>query len=249
MNVTDEMVEAGCAAVLKLGGEAWPIDCDDEEQKTARENIRVALEAALLCAFEQVGNQHRTLMPTPTVEKVETPAQGNPAPETHTVTPIDRLEDIAKAQKAYHDQKQQEFPTVEDFLDDDGELHLPADIGPLLSQSSYNGRYSEADWWLSTIQKVKAEASAAPPENQMTGVDEAATKAAFSHGYLLACCNVANLHGHPEIAFDILSELGISKAEVEAMDLCDYDLDALKEIETARGNKSLYRDATTEGQP
>jgi hypothetical protein len=91
--------------------------------------------------------------------------------------------------------------------------------------------------------------SAHPPQEHVTGVDEAATKAAFSHGYLLACCNVANLHGHPEIAFDILSELGISKAEVEAMDLCDYDLDALKEIETARGNKSLYRDATTEGQP
>lgn len=93
----------------------------------------------------------------------------NPARQTNLVTPIDRLEEIAKAQKAYHDQKQQEFPTVEDFLDDDGELHLPADIGPLLSQSSYNGRYSEADWWLSTIQKVKAETIQAPPETRERG--------------------------------------------------------------------------------
>lgn len=76
----------------------------------------------------------------------------------------DRLEEIAKAQKAYHDQKQQEFPSLEDYLTEDGEVHLPADIGPLLSQSHYNGRYSEGDWWLSTIQKMKAEASTSPSQ-------------------------------------------------------------------------------------
>lgn len=85
------------------------------------------------------------------------------------VTPLDRLEEIAKAQKAYHDRKQHEFPSVDDFLDEEGELHLPADIGPLLSQSSYNGRYSEADWWLSTIQNLKAETIPAPPENHLQG--------------------------------------------------------------------------------
>lgn len=45
---------------------------------------------------------------------------------------LDRLEETAKAQKAYHDAKQQEFPSLDDFLSEDGELHLPADIGPLL---------------------------------------------------------------------------------------------------------------------
>jgi hypothetical protein len=36
----------------------------------------------------------------------------------------------------------------------------------LLSQSSYNGRYSEADWWISTIQKVKAEFGPSPQEQK-----------------------------------------------------------------------------------
>lgn len=47
LRVTDEMIEAGCAAVLKRRGYDWPVGCDDEEQKTARENVRFALEAAL----------------------------------------------------------------------------------------------------------------------------------------------------------------------------------------------------------
>ena len=73
------------------------------------------------------------------------------------MTVLGRLEEIAKAQKSYHDLKQHEFPCVEDFLDEDGLLKLPDDIGPLLQQCSYNGRYSEADWWISVIQKMKAE--------------------------------------------------------------------------------------------
>lgn len=96
------------------------------------------------------------------------------------VSPLDRLEEIATAQKAYHDRKQQEFPSLDDFLDEDGELHLPADIGPLLSQSSYNGRYSEADWWLSTIQKVKADASPAP-QPKTAGVTSAEIEEAAAH--------------------------------------------------------------------
>lgn len=89
-----------------------------------------------------------------------------PPPQAH-VELLDRLEEIAKGQKAYHDQKQQEFPSPEDYLNEDGELKLPADIGPLLSQSSYNGRFSEADWWLSTIQKMKTEAGASPSQHLM----------------------------------------------------------------------------------
>lgn len=82
----------------------------------------------------------------------------------------------------------------------------------------------------------------APPPVQHLVADDA-TKAAFNHGYVLACCNIANLHDEPSIAFDVLRELGITKAEVKAMELCDYDAKALCKIERSRGNSSLYEKA------
>ncbi len=76
---------------------------------------------------------------------------------------------------------------------------------------------------------------------QDVAVDDEHVKAAFNHGYVIACCNVTNLHDEPGIAHDTLRELGISKAEVKRMGLCDYDAKALREIERARGpNSSLY---------
>ena len=68
---------------------------------------------------------------------------------------LDQLETMAAAQRAYFARKQQEYPSLDDFLDEEGECKLPADIGPLLQQASANGRFSEADWWLSSIRALK----------------------------------------------------------------------------------------------
>lgn len=57
---------------------------------------------------------------------------------------------------------------------------------------------------------------------------------AFKAGYLIACCNIAHLHDEPGIACDVLAEAGITQADVKAMELCDYDARALKEIRKQR---------------
>ncbi|RWR30523.1 hypothetical protein D2T29_12695 [Sinirhodobacter populi] len=61
-----------------------------------------------------------------------------------------------------------------------------------------------------------------------------AEKAAFNHGYLIACCNIENLHKEGPIAADVLAEAGISSAEVKAMNLSEYDARALRSIRKAR---------------
>jgi hypothetical protein len=61
-----------------------------------------------------------------------------------------------------------------------------------------------------------------------------AEKFAFNTGYLLACCNIVNLHDQPGIAYDVLAEAGITRADVKAMDLCEYDAEALKIIRKER---------------
>lgn len=66
-------------------------------------------------------------------------------------------------------------------------------------------------------------------------------KNAFNTGYVIACCNAMNLHGDSVISFDTLAQLGISRDEVAAMYLTEYDLDALKEIEEAQSS-SPYAD-------
>ena len=72
---------------------------------------------------------------------------------------------------------------------------------------------------------------------------EAREKAAFAHGYVLACCNIANLHNEPVIAADILAEAGITEAEIAGMDLSDYDAMALEEIRRARGEDPIKEGA------
>lgn len=59
-------------------------------------------------------------------------------------------------------------------------------------------------------------------------------KIAFYNGYLLACCNLANLHDRPCLASDILAEAGMTEADIAEMDLCEYDIKALESIRTAR---------------
>ena len=58
----------------------------------------------------------------------------------------------------------------------------------------------------------------------------------FNAGYLLACCNISNMHNAESIASDVLNELGITEDEVKALDLSEYDAKALNKIRKARGN-------------
>ncbi|MCV9964168.1 hypothetical protein OIU34_19990 [Pararhizobium sp. BT-229] len=67
----------------------------------------------------------------------------------------------AAGQVEYWRRKQMEYPCLEDYFDEDGVLELPDEISPLLSQQNANGRYSEADWWLSTIRAVAADVAKA----------------------------------------------------------------------------------------
>lgn len=68
---------------------------------------------------------------------------------------LGQLEAKAADQRAYFDRKQMGLPGLEDYLDEDGYLTLPDDIGPLLDERVAHGRFCEADWWLATIQGLK----------------------------------------------------------------------------------------------
>ncbi|MDH0126000.1 hypothetical protein N7376_18630 [Brucella intermedia GD04153] len=71
------------------------------------------------------------------------------------------------------------------------------------------------------IEKLEAEIANLKEEN----------KRAFRSGYIIACCNIVHLHDEPNIAHDVLSELGITRSEVKALRLDNNDMDALREIE------------------
>jgi len=68
----------------------------------------------------------------------------------------------------------------------------------------------------------------------------------FNRGYLIACCNLTNLHDRPELASDVLMAAGIVAAEVKAMNLTDYDAKALRKIRKARGDDPIARAALRE---
>ncbi|NTF17982.1 hypothetical protein G6L37_06165 [Agrobacterium rubi] len=74
---------------------------------------------------------------------------------------LDRLEKVAAGQRQYFDRKQTEYPGIEDFLDGEGVFTPPEEIEPLLNAHHYNGRFSEADWWLETIRALATEYPAA----------------------------------------------------------------------------------------
>ncbi|TIQ18939.1 MAG: hypothetical protein E5X51_23760 [Mesorhizobium sp.] len=83
----------------------------------------------------------------------------DPSPDNGTVAEVLRaLEAKAISQKSYFNEKQHELPSLEDFTNIEGNLSLPDDVSPLLLQAEANGRYSEADWWLSTIRTALAAA-------------------------------------------------------------------------------------------
>jgi hypothetical protein len=68
---------------------------------------------------------------------------------------------------------------------------------------------------------------------------EEARRLDFNRGYLIACCNIANLHNEECIASDVLIEAGIVQSDVTAMDLNEYDAAALVRIRAARSDDPI----------
>jgi hypothetical protein len=66
-----------------------------------------------------------------------------------------------------------------------------------------------------------------------------AEKLAFNTGYLIACCNLVNMHDRPCLASDVLAEAGITEADVQAMGLTEYDQRALEKIRKGRAANPL----------
>lgn len=69
--------------------------------------------------------------------------------------------------------------------------------------------------------------------------ESAEAQRAFLHGYLIACCNLQNLHDAPGMAADVLAEASITRADVRAMGLSEYDAKALREIRKGRGEDPI----------
>ncbi|WP_025828343.1 hypothetical protein [Acetobacter okinawensis] len=63
----------------------------------------------------------------------------------------------------------------------------------------------------------------------------------FNAGYLIACCNIVNMHNEEGIASDILAQAGITEAEVKALDLSEYDANALTEIRKASSEDPILK--------
>ncbi len=63
----------------------------------------------------------------------------------------------------------------------------------------------------------------------------------FNRGYVLACANIVNLHGADVAVMEGFAQLGISKAELKALDLCEYDQRAIDALEDYFGADKLYR--------
>lgn len=53
----------------------------------------------------------------------------------------------------------------------------------------------------------------------------------FDRGYVIACLNTFSMHGDSVISGEAFVQLGITRDEVKALDLSDYDLDTLKKLE------------------
>lgn len=68
------------------------------------------------------------------------------------------------------------------------------------------------------------------------------SKRSFNAGYLIACCNLCNIHNEGSIAADVLSQVDITRSEVSAMDLSEYDSNALQIIRRSRIPDPILKD-------
>lgn len=63
----------------------------------------------------------------------------------------------------------------------------------------------------------------------------------FNHGYVIACCNLLHSHNEDSLAADLLAEAGLSEADIEALNLDEYDARALKTIREAIHDDPIAR--------
>ncbi|MDW9481773.1 hypothetical protein GOB57_24295 [Sinorhizobium meliloti] len=148
--------------------------------------LRFQIQHAIARAFDD-GNPDALFASI--VDLLEAPFVGGNYREPSRSDLLKALETLgAKAvgQVEHWRRKQSEYPCLEDILDEGGELHLPHDIGPLLDQRSANGRYSEADWWLSTIRSVATDVAKADvayrPDEGLKAFAKAMIACAFEGG-------------------------------------------------------------------
>jgi hypothetical protein len=66
----------------------------------------------------------------------------------------------------------------------------------------------------------------------------------FNTGYLIACANLVNLHDQPGMAADLVAELGVTWKDVTAMNLSEYDMEALEKIKHERGGSVFARNTS-----
>ncbi|KFL89050.1 hypothetical protein AmDm5_1849 [Acetobacter malorum] len=89
-----------------------------------------------------------------------------------------------------------------------------------------------------------AQAALAAAQAEIVRLKEAAQhskREQFNAGYLLACCNISNMHNEESIASDILAEAGITEEEVKSLDLSEYDATALVKIREARNTDPILK--------
>jgi hypothetical protein len=132
-----------------------------------RGQIRYAIDRAF---SEGTGGADRLF--SNIVDLLEAPFVGDLKTHVSAAALMEALENLgtkAVGQVEYWRRKQTEFPCLEDYFDEDGILQLPDEIGPLLSQNSANGRYAEADWWLSTIRAAAGDVAKSAAAERVCG--------------------------------------------------------------------------------
>ncbi|WP_313030389.1 hypothetical protein [Brucella sp.] len=102
------------------------------------------------------------------------------------------------------------------------------------------GLEEDRDSWRRVSERLERDSSRQSAEKETLETKLAAAeereKKAFKAGYVLACCNVVHQHDEPTIAHDALGEIGVTKAEIKAMKLSEFDMKALRLIERDRAS-------------
>lgn len=118
------------------------------------------------------------------------------------------------------------------------------DLGPEQAVLMFGGADTGPDD-INLVDAEDAQAALAAAQAEIVRLKEAAQhskREQFNAGYLLACCNISNMHNEESIASDILAEAGITEEEVKSLDLSEYDATALVKIREARNTDPILKD-------